>query len=701
MKRKLFTLFVAALALVCLVLPMTVGAADGDFALSITTPKDALKVGDTFEISIELTSNPGVYGIDFDLTYPSTVELATTKIPDPEADDPATAPMVEVADVSYSEVFEFGFPVPPAAKNPCRVSYAYPQPKNMTDTGTLIVFKFIVKEEACGLDIGEFKITDLRTTKASGAEETPAAPAPVSMTGAVGKGVLENVTLADDTVVYDGTEKKIEVEGLPSVAKVAYTYDGESLSGVTKAGVYKVEAQITSDCYEDKTLTATLTITPVELTLTAVDKTKAGTFTPAVCGGDDVTLNGDKVAIALDAEDGKWYATGFELAGADKDNYTLVNADAKIEVAVDEATDVVTVTIVRDVEGTPETLEMLKFFKGSTAVINAPAVEGYHFAKWGDGKTDNPLVIKNIVGDAEGKMTLVAFYNKIQYINITVMQKLGDNDATVVKGPFKHEKNTAYTVTAEKVVNKDFVFKQWEYENGDKISTDEKIDILPVQDTTLVAVYDEDTNAAAIAIIIAANNKKKVTISFDTMGAAKIPAQELKKGELATMPATPKKNGYVFAGWYVESTYKTRFDFTQPVEESATLTAKWVGVSRALIMTIDSKVASAFGKTVENDVAPIIVKNRTMLPARFVAENLGAKVEWNAAKRQATITGNGVTIVLTIDSTTATVNGKAVTLDSPAFIQNDRTYTPVRFIAEALGAQVEWNATTRQAVIIK
>ena len=185
------------------------------------------------------------------------------------------------------------------------------------------------------------------------------------------------------------------------------------------------------------------------------------------------------------------------------------------------------------------------------------------------------------------------------------------------------------------------------------------------------------------------------------MGAAKIPAQELKKGELATMPATPKKNGYVFAGWYVESTYKTRFDFTQPVEESATLTAKWVGVSRALIMTIDSKVASAFGKTVENDVAPIIVKNRTMLPARFVAENLGAKVEWNAAKRQATITGNGVTIVLTIDSTTATVNGKAVTLDSPAFIQNDRTYTPVRFIAEALGAQVEWNATTRQAVIIK
>lgn len=676
MKRKLFTLFVAALALVCLVLPMTVGAADG-LTFTLEASKMDVKANEEFTVDVVVANNPGFCSPTVNVAYDADKLELVAKAKE------------EINGEIYTdgELYAVNF-----EQNPVVISFNSLEIADNKKNGKLATLTFKAKVDVSYDDMGFGMTTDVINAAEDAIENKK-----------VFKRFADDIALAASaTVPYDKAAHKLTVENLPADATASYTYNGNVQDEVVAAGVYTVVATITGENYPTIELPAQkLTITPAELTLTAVDKTKTGTFTPAVCGGDDVTLNGDKVAIALDAEDGKWYATGFELAGADKDNYTLVNADAKIEVAVDEATDVVTVTIVRDVEGTPETLETLKFFKGSTAVIKAPAVEDYRFAKWGDGKTDNPLVIKNIVGDAEGKMTLVAFYNKIQYINITVMQKLGDNDATVVKGPFKHEKNTAYTVTAEKVVNKDFVFKQWEYENGDKISTDEKIDILPVQDTTLVAVYDEDTNAAAIAIIIAANNKKKVTISFDTMGAAKIPAQELKKGELATMPATPKKDGYVFAGWYVESTYKTRFDFTQPVEESATLTAKWVGVSRALIMTIDSKVASAFGKTVENDVAPIIVKNRTMLPARFVAENLGAKVEWNAAKRQATITGNGVTIVLTIDSTTATVNGKAVTLDSPAFIQNDRTYTPVRFIAEALGAQVEWNATTRQAVIIK
>ena len=676
MKRKLFTLFVAALALVCLVLPMTVGAADG-LTFTLEASKMDVKANEEFTVDVVVANNPGFCSPTVNVAYDADKLELVAKAKE------------EINGEIYTdgELYAVNF-----EQNPVVISFNSLEIADNKKNGKLATLTFKAKVDVSYDDMGFGMTTDVINAAEDAIENKK-----------VFKRFADDIALAASaTVPYDKAAHKLTVENLPADATASYTYNGNVQDEVVAAGVYTVVATITGENYPTIELPAQkLTITPAELTLTAVDKTKTGTFTPAVCRGDDVTLNGDKVAIALDAEDGKWYATGFELAGADKDNYTLVNADAKIEVAVDEATDVVTVTIVRDVEGTPETLETLKFFKGSTAVIKAPEVEGYHFAKWGDDKTDNPLVIKNIVGDAEGKMTLVAFYNKIQYINITVMQKLGDNDATVVKGPFKHEKNTAYTVTAEKVVNKDFVFKQWEDENGDKISTDEKIDILPFQDTTLVAVYDEDTNAAAIAIIIAANNKKKVTISFDTMGAAKIPAQELKKGELATMPATPKKDGYVFAGWYVESTYKTRFDFTQPVEESATLTAKWVGVSRALIMTIDSKVASAFGKTVENDVAPIIVKDRTMLPARFVAENLGAKVEWNAAKRQATITGNGVTIVLTIDSTTATVNGKAVTLDSPAFIQNDRTYTPVRFIAEALGAQVEWNATTRQAVIIK
>lgn len=672
MKRKLFTLFVAALALVCLVLPMTVGAAD-DPTISLVASTEKVYRGDTFTVDVVVANNPGYWCPTINVAY--------------------DAAKVELISAVKGSIYAAGtLSAVNVSSNPVKLSIveASEEFKNNTDNGTLVTMTFKVKTDAepgdAGIKIDSIDIID--------ADEVTVNFATVNATvGVYGK--FDTAVLADATVKYNARPQSLTVTGIPS-ANVAYTYNGEAVYDVTNVGTYKVVAKISAPYYEGKELTATLTIEPAELTLRALNVTEGTATLDGICGNDEVNLDFTKISVSK--KDDKWVASNFVLTGADAANYTLTTTE--FELTVNEATDIVTVTIVRDVNGTPETLETLKFVKGSTAVIKAPDVEGYHFAKWGNDKTDNPLVIEGIEGE-NGAMTLVAFYNKIQYVNITVMQKLGDNDATVVKGPFKHEKNTAYTVTAEKVVNKDFVFKQWEDENGDKISTDEKIDILPFQDTTLVAVYDEDTNAAAIAIIIAANNKKKVTISFDTMGAAKIPAQELKKGEFATMPATPKKDGYVFAGWYVESTYKTRFDFTQPVEESMTLTAKWVGVSRALIMTIDSKVASAFGKTVENDVAPIIVKDRTMLPARFVAENLGAKVEWNAEKRQATITGNGVTIVLTIDSKTATVNGKAVTLDSPAFIRNDRTYTPVRFIAEALGAQVEWNATTRQAVIIK
>ena len=96
-----------------------------------------------------------------------------------------------------------------------------------------------------------------------------------------------------------------------------------------------------------------------------------------------------------------------------------------------------------------------------------------------------------------------------------------------------------------------------------------------------------------------------------------------------------------------------------------------------------------------------------MLPARFVAENLGAKVEWDGEKQLVTITGKNlktdenVTILITIGSATVKVNGKEIKLDSPAFIENDRTYTPIRFISENLGASVEWVEKEQNVIITK
>lgn len=99
--------------------------------------------------------------------------------------------------------------------------------------------------------------------------------------------------------------------------------------------------------------------------------------------------------------------------------------------------------------------------------------------------------------------------------------------------------------------------------------------------------------------------------------------------------------------------------------------------------------------------------DRTMLPARFVAENLGAKVEWEARKLLVTITGKNlktgddVTILITIGAEYAVVNGERIKLDAPAFIEFDRTYTPVHFVSEHLGADVEWFENEYKVVITK
>lgn len=93
-------------------------------------------------------------------------------------------------------------------------------------------------------------------------------------------------------------------------------------------------------------------------------------------------------------------------------------------------------------------------------------------------------------------------------------------------------------------------------------------------------------------------------------------------------------------------------------------------------------------------------------PVRF-CQNCGAKVEWDGEKELVTITSKNlktdenVTILITIGAATAKVNGKEIKLDSPAFIENDRTYTPIRFISEKLGASVEWVEKEQKVIITK
>ena len=95
----------------------------------------------------------------------------------------------------------------------------------------------------------------------------------------------------------------------------------------------------------------------------------------------------------------------------------------------------------------------------------------------------------------------------------------------------------------------------------------------------------------------------------------------------------------------------------------------------------------------------ISATSRTMVPLRIISEKMGYKVSWDQEGQKATITNESIVGVLTIGKSTALINDKEVAIDTQngvkvdtkAQLINDRTYVPLRFIAEALGAEVGYD----------
>lgn len=114
-------------------------------------------------------------------------------------------------------------------------------------------------------------------------------------------------------------------------------------------------------------------------------------------------------------------------------------------------------------------------------------------------------------------------------------------------------------------------------------------------------------------------------------------------------------------------------------------------------VTVNTASLEVDGQLLQTDVPAFVYRSRTMVPIRFISDALGANVEWNQDALQATITTADKTIVLTIGSATALVNGQSVALydgvPATMAVLNgiSRTVVPVRFVSEQLGASVEWD----------
>ncbi|AEI43633.1 copper amine oxidase N-terminal domain-containing protein [Paenibacillus mucilaginosus] len=96
---------------------------------------------------------------------------------------------------------------------------------------------------------------------------------------------------------------------------------------------------------------------------------------------------------------------------------------------------------------------------------------------------------------------------------------------------------------------------------------------------------------------------------------------------------------------------------------------------------------------------PVNKDGSILVPMRAIFERLGAVLTWNAQERSVTAVKKETTVYLKLDSTEPTVNGTVKPLEVPAQLVNSNTMVPVRFISEALGAEVSWDGAAQTVYI--
>lgn len=96
---------------------------------------------------------------------------------------------------------------------------------------------------------------------------------------------------------------------------------------------------------------------------------------------------------------------------------------------------------------------------------------------------------------------------------------------------------------------------------------------------------------------------------------------------------------------------------------------------------------------------PVIVEGRTLIPLRGLFDNMGYSISWNGNTKTVTLSKGSDTITINIGESCYYLNGSKKAIDVPAQIINSSTMLPLRAIADATGAQVLWDGSTKTVSI--
>lgn len=435
--------------------------------------------------------------------------------------------------------------------------------------------------------------------------------------------------------------------------------------------------------------------------------------------GGNVTLT---AATSVSGVTYQWQKDGVAIEGATKATYTVKNVadsgsytvkitDTEGKTAVSNAT---AISITKKEVAVP-TVES-KIYNGTVLTADVTATADYDVTKNEGGKNagvyDVILTLKDADNykwaDSEEAAKTIPFTVAPKKVELTV-------DNSTLKGA------GSVTFTVDGVCNGDTAKVVCDV---DSIKVEGLKASLPNATMEYTFTTDMGGNYEPASCVVSVTRRKSGSSSSDTSaptygvstgktenGEISVTPAKAEAGETVTIKATPD-SGYQLDKMTVKdknnSAVKLKkvndneYTFTMPVgkvsvdatfvQKDAADDSNAAEAGKTIKLQIGSRIVNVDNEAVIYDAAPVIRNDRTLVPIRIITEALGGKVDWNGATKEVTLSINDKEIKMTIGKTLEKYGVAPVIIDG-------RTFVPVRFVADELGANVAWDDATKTVTI--
>lgn len=435
--------------------------------------------------------------------------------------------------------------------------------------------------------------------------------------------------------------------------------------------------------------------------------------------GENVTLT---AATPVSGVTYQWQRDGVAIDGATNATYTVKNVadsgsytvkitDTEGKTAVSSAT---AISITKKEVAVP-TVES-KTYNGTVLTADVTETADYDVTKNDGGKNadayDVVLTLKDADNykwaDSEEAAKTIPFTVAPKKVELTV-----DNSTLKGAGSVTFTVDGVCEGDAAKVVC-----------NVDSIKVEGLKASLPNATMEYTFTTDMGGNYEPASCVVSVTRRKSSSSSSDTSaptygvstgktenGEISVTPAKAEAGETVTIKATPD-SGYQLDKMTVKdknnSTVKLKkaddneYTFTMPVgkvsvdatfvQKDAADDSNAAEAGKTIKLQIGSRIVNVDNEAVIYDAAPVIRNDRTLVPIRIITEALGGKVDWNGATKEVTLFINDKEIKMTIGKTLEKYGVAPVIIDG-------RTFVPVRFVADELGAEVAWDEATKTVTI--